>query len=137
MNSSATYRCGDVVYGSSSGTGHVQSGNRYYVIVSNNVGNQHSPVYSAIPFTRKLKKIEQETHAVFEAGTGGLPARSMLLAEQTIILNKDDVQFKAGTMAEADLDKVAIAMVFSMPIVARAFKNGIEQSAAFQKVADA
>lgn len=139
MNSSADFRCGDIVFGISAGNGadHIQSGKRYHVVVSNNVGNRFSSVVLVVPLTTRLKKTDMVTHAVFEAGSGGLPKRSMLLAEQPTPMNKADIEFKAGSLPECDLDKLATALVFSLPIVERAFKNGIGYSSDFRKVANA
>lgn len=134
MNSS--YRCGDIVFCESVGNGdHIQNGKRYHVVVSNNIGNRYSPVLVAIPLTTKIKKENMVTHTIFEAGTGGLPKRSMLLAEQATTISKSDICFRLGSLQDRDLDKLAVALVFSLPIVWRAFETGIANSKEFQRVA--
>jgi mRNA interferase MazF len=41
---------------------HVQGGNRPWLIVQNNVGNQFSPTSIVVPLTTKFKKLEMPTH---------------------------------------------------------------------------
>ena len=41
---------------------HVQGGNRPWLIVQNNVGNQFSPTSIIVPLTTKFKKLEMPTH---------------------------------------------------------------------------
>lgn len=43
-------------------SGHVQGGRRPWVIVQNNVGNQHSPTSIVVPLTTKFKRLELPTH---------------------------------------------------------------------------
>jgi len=45
-------------------TGHVQGGIRPWVIVQNDIGNNHSPTTIVCPLTTKLKRLELPTHVV-------------------------------------------------------------------------
>lgn len=44
-------------------SGHVQGGRRPWVIVQNNVGNQHSPTTIVVPLTTVFKRMDIPTHA--------------------------------------------------------------------------
>lgn len=128
------YKCGDVVRVKLVGTGHIQSGERYAVIVSNNIGNRNAPIYTIVPFTSKRKNKSQPPHSVFLAGEGGLPATSMLLGEQTIVINKDSVIGKVGEFDSKQMERVAAAIVMTMPVVIKAFNNDIHKTDIFQKI---
>ncbi|RKJ75626.1 type II toxin-antitoxin system PemK/MazF family toxin [Butyricicoccus sp. 1XD8-22] len=130
----ANYKCGDIVRVKLSGTGHIQTGERYGVIVSNNVGNQNAPIYTLVPFTTRRKNLKQPTHCFFSAGEGGLPMASMLLGEQLIPINKEDVLGKVGEFNDWQMEQVAIAIAMSIPVVLKAFKANVHQTDIFRKI---
>ena len=130
----ANYKCGDIVRAKLSGTGHLQTGVRFGVIVSNNIGNQKAPIYTLVPFTTRQKNLKQPTHCVFPAGEGGLPMASMLLGEQLIPINKDAVLGKVGRFDEAAMVRVATAIAMSIPVVLKAFEAKVHQTDVFRKI---
>lgn len=61
--------------------GSEQGGVRCAVIIQNDIGNRHSSTTIVIPFTTKIKNVNQPTHSFFKAGENGLKYDSMLLGE--------------------------------------------------------
>ncbi len=96
----------DVVYAKFPETeGSVQSGYRPGVIIQNNVGNKFSPTLIAIPFTTKIKNINQATHLVVKKDEkNGLKSDSMLLAEQIATIDKNSAK-KIGCIADRKIQK--------------------------------
>ena len=128
------FRCGDVVVAEDKNAhGHMQQGKRYWLIVSNNVGNAHAPIYNAIPFTTKKKNM-QPTHVRFQAGEGGLPRNSTLLCELETPIEKANCVQKVGQITEERLTDVAKAIAITKPIGLLAFQAGIQDTKIFQRV---
>lgn len=115
--------------------GHQQGGTRPCVIVSNNIGNGVSPIIKVLPITSKRFRSEQPTHVNFRNGeVDGLIKDSTVEAESTWVVNKWQVKKRLGSFNDEQLDKIACAMIFADPIVARAFCLGIVDTAEFQRV---
>lgn len=112
--------------------GHQQGGIRPCVIVSNNIGNEVSPVIKVLPITTKRYKSAQPTHVHFNKDeVNGLLKDSTVEAESTWVVNKWQVKKTLGQFTDEQLDRIACAMVYADPIVARAFSLGILEEAAF------
>ena len=128
------YRCGDVVVAEDRGAaGHKQKGRRYWLIVSNNIGNTHAPIYNAVPFTTR-KKNSQPTHVKFLAGEGGLPKDSTLLCELETPIEKEDCIQRVGNISPLKMIEVAKAMAVAKPVGFLAFSAGFQDTDIFKKV---
>jgi len=115
--------------------GHQQGGTRPAVIVSNNIGNTLSPTIKVLPITTKRSSSKQPTHVHFKRGeVSGLIKDSTVEAESTWVINKWQVKKVLGSFNDEQLDKIAYAMVFAEPIVARAFSIGIQDDENFVRV---
>ena len=81
-----TYQRGDVVMIDvpMPTTGHVQGGNRPWIVVQNELGNKHSPTSIVVPLTTKLKRLDMPTHlAITWAGL----QPSMVECEQVRVID--------------------------------------------------
>lgn len=115
--------------------GHQQGGIRPCVIVSNNIGNKVSPMIKVLPITTKRSKSAQLTHVHFRKDeVSGLIKDSTVEAESTWVVNKWQVKRVLGQFTDEQLDRIACAMVYADPIVARAFNSGTLDNAAFQHI---
>ena len=136
MCDNRTYRMGDIVLVDiPNNIGHQQGGIRPAVIISNNVGNSVSPTIKVLPITTKRTRSNQPTHVLFKKGTvDGLIKDSTVEAESTWVVNKWQVKKQLGRFSEEQLDRIAYAMVFADPLVARAFNSGIQNDSTFMKL---
>lgn len=84
-----TYQRGDVVMIDvpMPTTGHVQGGNRPWVVVQNEIGNKHSPTSIVVPMTTQLKRLDLPTHV---AVTWGELLPSMVECEQVRVIDVTD-----------------------------------------------
>ena len=84
-----TYQRGDVVMIDvpMPTTGHVQGGNRPWVVVQNEIGNKHSPTSIVVPMTTQLKRLDLPTHV---AVTWGNLLPSMVECEQVRVIDATD-----------------------------------------------
>lgn len=122
----------------SNSIGHQQGGTRPAVVVSNNIGNMYSPMLEVLPITTKRLNSNQPTHVVLRAReVDGLDYDSTVEAEGKVSVNKFQVKRKLGRLSEEQLELVAIAMVYATPIVVKAFKQGVQNTALFQKIYNA
>lgn len=80
MNSYKKYDVVLVDFGDNA-IGSEQGGKRPVVIVQNDIGNQYSTTTLVMPFTSKIKNVNQPTHSLFRASNNGLKVDSMLLGE--------------------------------------------------------
>lgn len=65
--------------------GHIQSNERPYLVVSNDIGNQASEIVMVVPMTTQLKKLSQPTHTIISYHD------SMVLCEQIMTINQEDI----------------------------------------------
>lgn len=138
MSSNVEFKTGDViVVNIPNGIGHQQKGIRAAVIVSNNIGNKKSPMLEILPGTTKRNNSTLPTHAHFVAGECGLKEDTVFEAESKWTINKYQVIKKIGKMNDDQLERIAMAMVYAVPIVQIAFTKGIQHEEKFQRVATA
>lgn len=130
------YKTGDIILVDfSNGIGHQQKGVRPALIVSNNVGNMFSPVLEVLPITTKRTKSKLPTHVnICPSKENGLVTESTVEAEGKIPVNKFQVKKHIGRISDADLERVAFAMVYATPIILQAFTNGVQDTEVFKKV---
>lgn len=96
--------------------GNQQGGTRYFLVVSNNIGNRYSNIVRVIAFTTRYKK-NLPTHVYYQAGEGGLPKDSILLAECMWDINKFQIIKTVGRFDEVQMKRAANAIKVMMPLV--------------------
>lgn len=130
------YKTGDIILVDfSNGIGHQQKGIRPALIVSNNIGNMFSPVLEVLPITTKRTKSKLPTHVnIAPTKENGLSMLSTIEAEGKIPVNKFQVKKHLGKISDADLERVAFAMVYATPIILQAFNNGVQDTDDFKRV---
>lgn len=115
--------------------GHQQRGIRPAVIVSNNKGNKYSPTVKVLPCTSKRDNSNLPTHAKFLQGeVSCLKTNSTFEAENEIVINKTQIIKILGQLTESQMEKIAIAMAYSTPIVFKAFLKGIQNTQQFKNI---
>ena len=78
-----------------------QGGIRPAVIVQNDMGNTYSGTTIVLPFTTKIKHIQQSTHSFFYRDLKkGLMKDSMLLGECVRQVSKERILKKLGTITK-------------------------------------
>lgn len=137
MSNKLDFHTGDVVLADfSNGVGHQQQGTRPAVVVSNNIGNAVSPTIEVLPITTKRLGTSQPTHVDITANkTNGLKYNSTVEAECKMPINKFQVIRKLGVLNEEELEQVAIAMLYSTPIIIKAFNKGVHHTRTFKRAA--
>lgn len=94
--------------------GSEQGGKRPAVIVQNNIGNKYSPTVLIVPMTREIKKVNMPTHNVmYKTKFNGLDADSMLLGEQTTVIDKKRILYKRGCLTTDNEKKAALEVYFA------------------------
>lgn len=78
--------------------GSVQSGIRPCIVVSNNIGNIYSTVYTVVPLTSQ-RKTYLPTHVVLSSG-------STALCEQCTTVSEKQVLRKKSKLEKADMQKI-------------------------------
>ena len=81
-----TYQRGDVVMIDVPlpTSGHIQAGNRPWIIVQNEMGNKYSPTSIVVPLTTKFKRLDIPTHVAI---TWGDLLPSMAECEQVRVID--------------------------------------------------
>lgn len=85
--------------------GSEQGGLRPVVIVSNDMGNKHSPVVIAAPATSRVGKKRLPTQIIITS-RGGLSTDSMVMCEQIRTIDKSRLSSYIGKLT--DIEKYAI-----------------------------
>lgn len=94
-------------------TRHVQKGVRPYIIVSNDIGNSHSPLVNAIPLTSNLNKSPLPTHcSIFSS-----PRKSIALCEQVKPISKVDLIECVGCCNRYELRQINICLMIQFNII--------------------
>ncbi len=90
------------------GVGSEQKGDRYAVIVQNNIGNKHSPTVIVAFTTTVICKAKLPTHVEIAPNNSGVPEPSIIMCEQLRTVDKSRLVRKVGHLSEAkkiELDK--------------------------------
>ncbi len=92
----------DIVQADLSGTvGSEQGGIRPVLIIQNDVGNLHSLTTIVMPFSTKIKNLNQPTHTLIKkSAETGLKADSILLGEQMRVISSRRIIRKIGTVTD-------------------------------------
>lgn len=94
----------DIVQADLSGTiGSEQGGVRPVLIIQNDVGNLHSFTTIVMPFSTKLKNLNQPTHTLIKKSADtGLKTDSILLGEQMRVISNQRIKKKIGTVTDEE-----------------------------------
>ena len=87
------------------GIGSEQEGYRPVVIVSNNIGNKHSPTVIVAPITSQIKKAAQKTHVIIR-NMKALPKDSMVLCECLGTFSKDRLERYLGKFNRRTMKRI-------------------------------
>lgn len=109
------YKRGDIlVINTEKGVGHVQMSNRPALVVSNDVGNEHSKILIVAPMTGVLKKLTLPTHVMLRGY--GLTYTSVVMCEQMHAIDKGQVTKKIGAVDQEDMIKIDSALRISIDV---------------------
>jgi len=83
----------------------VQSGIRPCIVISNDIGNKHSPVYTVIPGTTKDKREDFPVHALIKPAQvkGKLYKDTVFMGEQICTIGKDQIVDIAGIIKDEEI----------------------------------
>jgi len=89
----------------------IQGGNRPVAVISNNVNNKFSTVFTAIPLTTRAKK-NLPTHVDIKASENhGLREDSIALCEQIMVLSEDSIlNKKYGRLNDSVMEQITEAL---------------------------
>lgn len=83
--------------------GSEQGGIRPVLVIQNDQGNIYSSTTIIMPFTSKIKSINQPTHALIKSSVDtGLRTDSMLLGEQIRVISSQRIIKKIGAVTDKD-----------------------------------
>jgi mRNA interferase MazF len=88
---------------------HIQSGVRPVLITSNDFATKYSLVVQYMPITSIIKREDLPVHVLIN--TNILPKKSMVLAEQEGLIDKDRLLEKIGTLSEKDMFNIDLAIL--------------------------
>ena len=92
----------DIVQADLSGTiGSEQGGIRPVLVIQNDVGNLHSLTTIVMPFSTKIKNLNQPTHTLIKrSAETGLKKDSILLGEQMRVISSQRIIRKIGSVTD-------------------------------------
>lgn len=93
--------------------GTLQSPNRPYVIVSNNVGNRNAGIVMVVPCTTEIKRLDMPTH--IECEING--KKNMIMCEQIKTVSTDELLNYMFTLDDIALSKIDEALKMALGIV--------------------
>lgn len=96
--------------------GNLQDGIRPAIVISNNVGNEHSNILTVVPLTAILKKLGQPTHVFIKGDGEGLRYDSVAMCEQIQTISKYDVDYKIGKLDAEILKKLSSAVKVALNV---------------------
>jgi len=104
-------------------SGSVQMGKRPVILAGNNVGNTYANILSVIPISSSSNKLRKSlpTHVQLTPENSGIKMNSVAMAEQTVVISKDQVIEKLFELDDELMTKVdiAIAIQFGLLNLAR------------------
>lgn len=96
--------------------GSEQGGFRPVVVISNDIGNRHSPVFIGACVTSRIGKKRLPTQVLIDTSCG-LSVESMVECEQIRTLDKRRIKGEIGAITDAELQKAidqAIKISFAL-----------------------
>lgn len=108
-------RRGDIYYANLNPVvGSEQGGRRPVLIVSNDIGNTHSPTVIILPITSRVRtKAKLPTHTEVN-NMEGLDKNSLILAEQIRTIDKQRLKEYVGVMSDSSMARVDKALAISI-----------------------
>ena len=106
---------------------NIQSGIRPCVVVSNDKANTFAPVIHVIPLTTRIKRM-LPTHVILN--NKYLPETSVAMAEQELLVNKDQLLEKLGSCSRDELMKINKAILVQNGLLSFVKELMIENSLA-------
>lgn len=114
-----TIKRGDIYYAELNPViGSEQGGNRPVLIISNDIGNKHSPTVIIAAITSKQTKSKLPTH-FYLSDIEGLPADSIVLLEQIRTIDKKRLREYLGTLDRRFLISADKALAISIGLQKR------------------
>ena len=105
---------GDMYYAALSGVGSEQAGSRPVLIISNDIGNNHSRTVIVATITSKTaEKADLPTHCYIQKQQG-IWLDSLVLMEQIRTIDKSRLKHYIGTLNPDDMSKADKALAVSM-----------------------
>ena len=98
-------------------TGSEQGGKRPIVILSNNIGNRHSPTVIVAPLTSQPKTGFNPTHVNIDKAIYSSTANSTVLLEQINTIDKQRLMKYLGKLSTEQMIKVNIAILISVALI--------------------
>lgn len=95
--------------------GSEQGGTRPVLIISNDIGNKHSPTVIVAAITSRQSKSKLPTH-YYLAGVEGLPANSIVLLEQLRTLDKKRLKEHLTRLDEHRMEAIDTPLLISIGI---------------------
>ena len=110
-----TIKRGDIFYADLNPVvGSEQGGRRSVLIISNDIGNTHSPTVIIVPITSRVHtKAKQPTHTEVNSFEG-LDKNSLILAEQIRTIDKQRLREYLGTLDRRFIDSADKALAISI-----------------------
>lgn len=112
---------GDIYYANLNPVvGSEQGGRRPVLIVSNDIGNTHSPTVIILPITSRVQtKAKLPTHTEVN-NVEGLDKNSLILAEQIRTIDKRRLEGYVGRLPENMIQKLNHSLAVSIDLTAMA-----------------
>ena len=109
-----TIKRGDIYYAELNPViGSEQGGKRPVLIISNDIGNKHSPTVIAAAITSQKEKSKLPTHISLDAASCGLAKDSVVLLEQVRTLDKRRLKERMGELDSESMSQVNNALSVS------------------------
>lgn len=103
--------------------GSEQGNERPAVIIQNDVGNAHSPTILIIPMTTEVKRLYLPTHQIIHKNKkNGLDIDSMLLGEQTRVIDKRRIKYRRGILSSEE-ERKSVIQVYLANITGRKYSE--------------
>ena len=96
--------------------GSEQGGLRPVLIIQNDIGNKYSPTVIIAAITSQITKAKLPTHIELQSSKYPLSKDSVVLLEQLRTLDKLRLKEKIGTLDQAAMRKIDIALMISLGI---------------------
>lgn len=98
------------------GVGSEQKGNRYCVIIQNNIGNKYSPTVIVAFISTAVYKAKLPTHVEINQSNSGIPEPSIIMCEQIRTLDKSRLENKVGCLTESKKYELDNALCISLGV---------------------
>lgn len=111
-----TIKRGDIYYAELNPViGSEQGGNRPVLIISNDIGNKHSPTVIIAAITSKQTKSKLPTH-FYLSDIEGLPADSIVLLEQIRTIDKRRLKERLTQLDEPNMEAISKPLLISIGV---------------------